>query len=220
MDKQEQYDKYIEDPCRFSSLPLWKEQSFVRPQGLRVFHREEWAALSAEKRSFCGQTQRFFRVKHDLQEIPASPLPDGLQSMPVMCLDEEEQARVAGFIQACYPDIAFNRESATSLTRTPAFCPKLWLWIKDEQHKSLALGLCDADIRTGEGILEWIQVHPSARGQGIGSMLVCELLRRMKVMELSFATVSGDLDNLDNPLGLYRRCGFTGEDVWYISSKE
>ena len=31
-----------------------------------------------------------------------------------------------------------------------------------------------------------------------------------------FATVSGKVNNPTNPESLYRKCGFTGNDIWHI----
>lgn len=106
-------------------------------------------------------------------------------------------------------------------TQTPVYAPALWVWIADEAAHPLALGIADADRDLGEGILEWVQVHPAARSRGLGMALVSELLRRMQQLHLSYATVSGDADNPDKPETLYRRCRFAGEDVWVVGrSKE
>ena len=34
-----------------------------------------------------------------------------------------------------------------------------------------------------------------------------------------FTTVSGEVDNKTNPEKLYRRCGFEGDDIWYVLRK-
>ena len=75
--------------------------------------------------------------------------------------------------------------------------------------------LCDYDAETGEGIIEWLQVLPKYRGRGIASALVCKGLKIMSGFA-DFATVSGECENVTNPEGVYRKCGFTGNDVWHI----
>ena len=35
----------------------------------------------------------------------------------------------------------------------------------------------------------------------------------------TFATVSGQCNNPTNPEALYRKCGFTGSDVWHVLRK-
>lgn len=35
-----------------------------------------------------------------------------------------------------------------------------------------------------------------------------------------FVTVSGKVDNDTKPEFLYRKCGFTGEDIWHILTKK
>ena len=42
----------------------------------------------------------------------------------------------------------------------------------------------------------------------------------LKDLGADFVTVSGNLDNPTNPLELYKKCGFEGDDVWYICQKE
>lgn len=73
----------------------------------------------------------------------------------------------------------------------------------------------DFDGEAREGVLEWIQVLPQYRGRKIGRLIVGELLCRM-VGKADFATVSGKVNNASKPEILYRKCGFTGNDVWHI----
>lgn len=80
-------------------------------------------------------------------------------------------------------------------------------------------GIADFDTETRELILEWIQVLPQHRGKKIGQLIVTELLYRMKDIA-DFGTVSGKVDNLTNPEALYRKCGFSGDDVWHILHKK
>jgi len=46
--------------------------------------------------------------------------------------------------------------------------------------------------------------------------IVFALLNEIKNLGAEFATVSGRLDNVTEPLKLYKSCGFVGDDVWYI----
>ena len=79
-----------------------------------------------------------------------------------------------------------------------------------------ASGIAEYDEKCREGIIEWVQVLPEYRRQGLGRKIVAVLLRRLRDLGAEFATVSGDLDNVTDPLSLYRKCGFTGDDLWYV----
>lgn len=78
--------------------------------------------------------------------------------------------------------------------------------------------MADLDKDLKEGILEWIQVLPAYRGKKIGQLIVNELLKRM-IGKANFATVSGKVSNTTKPEMLYRKCGFTGDDLWHILTK-
>ena len=79
----------------------------------------------------------------------------------------------------------------------------------------VATGIAELDPECNEGVLEWIQVSENYRRCGLGSYIVIELLWRMKDIA-QFVTVSGQCNNPTNPESLYRKCGFTGNDVWHI----
>ena len=96
------------------------------------------------------------------------------------------------------------------------YASSLWLAVRDDKTgKIVATGIAELDCECNEGILEWIQVSENYRGCGLGSYIVAELLWRMKDIA-QFATVSGQCNNPANPERLYRKCGFTGNDVWHI----
>ena len=79
--------------------------------------------------------------------------------------------------------------------------------------------IAELDKKILEASLEWIQVLPEYRGQGVGKTLVNELLHRVS-KKVKFTTVSGLLDGETNPEILYRKCGFTGSDIWMVYNKE
>jgi len=58
-------------------------------------------------------------------------------------------------------------------------------------------------------------VLPEYRWQGLGTKLVLELLCRLKD-KAAFVTVSGEVDNPTNLEMLYRKCGFSGDDVLFV----
>lgn len=71
------------------------------------------------------------------------------------------------------------------------------MWDFDNQQTVI----CDIDFYT--------------KGKGLGKAVVNELLSRLKE-KADFVTVSGECDNPTNPETLYRRCGFEGEDIWFV----
>ena len=59
---------------------------------------------------------------------------------------------------------------------------------------------------------------PEYRGKNIGTAIVKALLWRGREYA-KFATVSGKVENGTKPEALYRKCGFTGNDVWHVLHK-
>ena len=81
-----------------------------------------------------------------------------------------------------------------------------------------ASGIAEVDSMAKEGYLEWIQVSRGYRHRGLGAFVVKELLWRMNDIA-DFVTISGKVKSVGAER-LYRFCGFTGDDVWYVKREE
>ena len=159
----------------------------------------------------------YFRLSHDLSRLPPGELPAGYRLRQVELPNEAEAA--ASLIAACYPDIRPAPEAVRNWAGHPTHAADLWLWVLAPDGSPAGLGIAELDGSVPEGSLEWIQVLHTNRGLGLGTALVCELLRRLAGRAL-FATVSGQVNNLTRPERLYRRCEFTGGDVWVLMQSE
>ena len=160
--------------------------------------------------------QRLFRLKFaHLDEI--SPLPPGfsfkLAELPA------EAGLVAQVIGRSYVHMRPDLDNVIRWMQQPVFDPSLWIWIIDERtHQPAGLGIAEFDHPRGEASLEWIQVLPEFRGNGLAKALVTRMLGQL-VTEAKLVTVSGEADNPSDSEYLYRRCGFTGKDVWWILTR-
>jgi len=152
----------------------------------------------------------FFRLRHGLQGLSAPTLPEGFS----LCYPALRD--YAAHINQCYAGIGVTEAELRGCTLRAVYKAELWLAVKEDRTGALAAtGIAELDRSLGEGILEWVQVTEGQRRRGLGCFVVSELLWRMKGVA-RFATVSGQCRNPTNPEGLYRRCGFTGQDVWHI----
>ena len=112
----------------------------------------------------------------------------------------KELARVTDLINRCYDDFHVTTAIVKGWTRRYVFDPGLWIWIIDE---------------ASEGPLECIQILPAYRRRGLGQAIVQTLLWRLH-RHVAFTTVTGRVDNRTHPETLYRRCGFKGDDIWWV----
>ena len=202
-------ERYLADPCKTASIPYWKVQSITIPDGMKILHQDEY--VPAENRHLVDEP--YFRLIHNLKDLAEPVLPQGY-SLCTATLSE-----YAAHISSCYDRIGITEEELGRYTLRPVYDAALWLAVKETHTGTIvATGIAELDREIGEGILEWIQVSQDHRGTGLGRYIVLELLWRMKG-KAGFATVSGQCNNATNPEKLYRKCGFTGNDVWHILRK-
>ncbi len=157
--------------------------------------------------------QRFFRLRlsGDLAEIG---LPERFAFEPVKL--PEQAALVAEVIGRSYVHLRPTQDEVVRWLGEPVFAPDLWEWITDRWiNQPAGLGIAELDTWVGEASLEWIQVLPEFRGQGLAKALVHHLVARI-AGRVPLITVSGEADNPSDAEHLYRRCGFQGQDVWWI----
>ena len=203
--------EYLLDPCGASSLPLWKTNAVAVPDDLLIL-REDDPRLGELSRS-CIDTP-YFKLIHRMEHIDRPTLPNGFR---FICPDE---AALSDHIASCYESERVSASELKSYRHHPAYSSDLWLAILDERTGEIvASGIAELDTEIGEGILEWIQVSPACRRMGWGSIVVRELLYRMKD-RASFVTVSGKEDDPSDPRALYERCGFGGKVIWHVLRKQ
>lgn len=201
-------EEYLRDPCRAASVPYWKAVRIAVPERMKILHEDDFSLQLLEHYT----DEPYFRLRHDLRAVEPAVVPRGY----ALCQGTAEE--FAAHICACYGN-GMTADEVRSFAKREVYCPELWLALRDEETgKIVATGIGELDPQVGEGILEWIQVSEGYRGCGLGSYIVRKLLYRMRE-KAKFATVSGQCHNPTNPESLYRRCGFTGNDVWHVLKK-
>lgn len=179
-----------------------------------VIHDEYYRQLDGRLFSY---TKSYFRIIHDNKETYNVELPAGFAFENVNIASEIEE--VSELIGRCYEDIHPDVDTVRSWMKHPVFEKDLWVWVIDKKKDTpVALGIAEIDKMIQEGSLEWIQVLPDYQGKGLGSAVVFELLNRLK-SRVAFTTVSGEVGNKTNPERLYRKCGFYGNDIWWVLRK-
>lgn len=205
-------EEYKKDPCGSLSVPYWKWKGLALPENMAIVHRRDYRAEDWPE----YRDEPYFRLSCRMEDAVAP----ALFGYTIRTAADADIPVIAEVINGSYPDIRVSVEYVRSLTSTPVYAPVLWILAEeDESGKTVGCAIADLDREAEEGILEWVQVLPEYRAQGIGRLMVRELLRRMKG-KAEIATVSGQCGNPTRPEALYRACGFAGQDVWHILHKK
>lgn len=204
-------EEYLSNPCAISSLPYWKANSITVPDNMMILHNKDYRDDLLSDYS----DEKYFRLYHDLKKINNH----SVKGFEIVTAKKDDLSIIVDIINKSYIDMLANYEQFESYTKTPVYNFDLWIMIKDiSSDNYIGCGIADFDSETKELILEWIQVLPEYRRKGVGKLIVNELLNRGKSIA-NFATVSGKVDNATKPESLYRKCGFTGDDVWHVLGK-
>ena len=200
--------QYINNPCASLPTAYWKSIEYPVPENMKIFHERDYDGSN--------NATKYFRLLHNLSNIESFTNNDfEFRNVNI----EAQKDIVAQILSKCY-DRKYSIDFVENMTKTRVFDSELWIFLIEKKTLQLvALGIADFDKEISEGSLEWIQVLPSKRGLGLGKLLVSELLIRLKD-KADFVTVSGEIDNKTKPEALYRKCGFTGDDIWYVMRTE
>jgi len=205
-------ETYKKNPCRVLSIPYWKNKSIRIPPNMCIVHDDEYS----KEDYWEYRDEPYFRLSHALKNIHIISV-DGIS---IVTAAPDDIPLFVDIINQSYTDLSVTFEQLQGYTQTEAFCPELWIIAIDHANAcAVGCGIADFDKELREGIIEWIQVIPAYRGRKIGQLIVSELLKRMTGMA-EFATVSGKVNNAASPEMLYRKCGFSGNDLWHILTKE
>ena len=198
-------NEYLQNPCGQLSIPYWKSKTLVIPDSIKIIHCRDWNGQ-------CTNYQRFFRVKHDLRDL--CPIDFDYDTLSI----DYQATELSNMINASYghENIVVNEKDILKWKQHETFREDLCVYINADGGKMVASGIAEFDETCREGVIEWLQVLPEYRKRGLGKKIVDVLLWRLKGIGADFVTVSGDLDNTTKPLELYKKCGFAGDDIWYI----
>ena len=200
--------EYLADPCTASSLPFWKTEQVEIPAGINVYREDE---LTEE--NCTGIDEPYFKIIHYLSRIRSYVLPEDY------VLTGISPGEMANHIQECYQEEWISFAELETYIHRDVYDSDLWIAVREKATgKIIASGIGEIDTRIGEGILDWIQVSQDYRHRGFGRIIVSELLRRLS-LRATFATVSGRMNNPDNPFGLYQSCGFVHPIIWHVVKK-
>ncbi len=176
-----------------------------------LMHQDYLKAVPIERFSI---RKPYFRLIHKNLAIPTVKLPLGFRIVDVNV--DKEADNVVELIMKCYNNLHPSSQNVRDWSKRSVFDKNLWIWVIDERKDIPAgLGIAELDSIIPEASLEWIQVLPEYRGRGLGECIVLELLNRLD-SRVEFTTVSGEVDSQTKSESLYRRCGFLGNDVWWI----
>ncbi len=205
--------EYLLDPCGTFSLPYWKAKAIAVPPHMKIVHQRAFRP----DRYLEYRDTPYFRLFHDLKHIQPRTAPE------IELVPGADPAATGAFVQlicASYTDLSVSAAQIDSYRRTPVYDPDLWVLLRDRETGIIvAGGIADLDQTIGELILEWIQVLPPYRRRGYGQITVNHLLTKAQPIA-RFATVSGKCNAPTCPEALYRKCGFTGQDIWHILTRQ
>ena len=200
--------EYLQNPCGTLSIPYWKFKTQTISDSVIILHNRDWNGQY-------GVYQRYFRVKHNLNDL--APIDFDYDTIAI----DYQAKELCEMVNASYrhENIAISEKDILQWKNHETFREDLCVYINANSGTMAASGIAEYDETCREGIIEWVQVLPEYRKRGLGKKIVTVLLNRLKCIGADFVTVSGNLDNTSNPLSLYRACGFSGNDVWYICRK-
>lgn len=205
-------ENYLQNPCALLSIPYWKAKNITVPDNMIILHEKDFSADLLQEYS----DELYFRLFHSMKGIAKAEV----SGYDIVTATAENIDTIVSVINKSYADLQVSVEQIQSYTKIPVYQSELWILINESATgKCVGCGIAEFDPEAKELILEWIQVLPEYRGKNIGTVIVKELLWRGSVFA-EFATVSGKINNVTKPEALYRKCGFTGNDVWHILHKK
>ena len=211
-DELQEKHAYINNPCGTYSIPYWKQMHIQIQENMKIMHDREFE----EGLLLVYNDEKYFRLSHDLKDIPQVTSDE----YRIETATVDDIPLVQELINRSYQDLSVSCEQLLSYTKSEVYDEKLWIIVSEKlTNKPVACGIAELDKELKEGVLEWIQVLPEYRGKKLGQLLVNELLTRLQG-KADFVTVSGKVDNATKPERLYRKCGFTGKDIWHVLTKK
>ena len=202
--------EYLRNPTGASALSFWKTCNFNTHAHIKVLNENEFNPNLLETHT----DEVYFKLVHYLENIEKQFKSD--KFIFVKASTEE----FVNHINSCYEKERLTVDELEYYKNRSVYDEDLWICLYDNvNHVIAATGIAEFDREIKEGYLDWIQVSEEYRGQGLGKIIVYELLKRLK-RKANFVTVSGRVNNKTNPEKLYESCGFENKVLWHILTEK
>ena len=202
--------EYLRNPTGASALSFWKTCNFNTPAHIKVLNENEFNPNLLETHT----DEVYFKLVHYLENIEKQFKSD--KFIFVKASTEE----FVNHINSCYEKERLTVDELEYYKNRSVYDEDLWICLYDNvNHVIAATGIAEFDREIKEGYLDWIQVSKEYRGQGLGKIIVYELLKRLK-RKANFVTVSGRVNNKTNPEKLYESCSFENKVLWHILTEK
>jgi ribosomal protein S18 acetylase RimI-like enzyme len=164
-------------------------------------------------RGFVAYAWSAMMVRSNLRDIPAAPLPDGLEVRPV---DEAQLRTIWEADVEAFRDHRFEREQTDSdweIFRATAGDTSLWhvAWDGDGiagQIRTYVIAGESERLGRRRAWTESISTRRDWRGRGVASAVIAASLRQLAALGYDEAALGVDLDNPTGALGVYERLGY------------
>jgi len=172
-------------------------------------------------------TRHFFRMlRPDLENIPDSPMPDGLEVRPV---EPDHYQLICDASNEAFRDHwGYSNDwqlTVQELTDSPYFDPSLWkvAWDGDQVVGTVLTYINkqeNQEYNRKRGWTEDICVRRPWRRRGLASSLIAQSLRMLKDLGMEQASLGVDTQNLSGALRLYERMGYKPDKRYDTYRKE
>ena len=177
-------------------------------------HETDWTAI-LEGEGYSAVRYSFEMVRPNLNDVPESPMPAGLEVRPVC---PEQHATIWAAAREAFRDHwGFSEDEwdteLTSWRESPSYVPDYWQVAWDgDQVAGMVLNFIDTaeneENHRLRGYTETICVRRPWRRRGLARALIARSLRMLKELGMTEAALGVDADNPHGALQLYESMGY------------
>lgn len=114
--------KYLENPCRYASLPFYKLKTFKMPDHLQVIHEED----------FKGDliSEPYFRLMHSMDRLEEAQVPEGYSLETLDLSISENLQALSDMIAQSYDSERLPVGQMEAMIQAETFDRNLWMVVK------------------------------------------------------------------------------------------
>lgn len=152
--------EYLQNPCGTLSVPYWKAKTLAIPDSMRIIHCSNWNGQY-------GNFQRFFRIKHDLNDLP--PIDYDYDTLSI----DYQATQLCEMINESYnhENIVVSEQDILQWKQHKTFREELCVYINVDNGKMAASGIAEFDEVCRRVSLNGFRCFQSTEAEALGKRL-------------------------------------------------